>query len=192
VLRDAVLAMILSQKEAIGMSVSSFGKQHPFRLVGLLEVSVVAVFVGVFLILKRIISALDSSDIDLVLNGIAYSILAVVTAVLLERLHWWQAAGFQRPARGSFLLLFWLPMLPLVLNLVGGLKIAPIEPWRIGVFLVVSLLVGFVEEGIFRGLMVRALYSKGIWTAAVASSVLFGLAHSLNFALGENAQAVAL
>ncbi len=174
------------------MSVSTVTRQHPLRFVGLLEISVVALFLAIFLILKRVLSSVDSSDIDLLLNGVAYSMLAVATALLLERLHWWQAAGFRRPARWYYVLLFWLPLLPLLLNAIGGLKLAPVEPWRIVAFLVVSLLVGFVEEGIFRGLMLRALLPKGIWTAAVVSFLLFGLAHSVNFALGEDPQAVAL
>lgn len=174
------------------MSISSFGERHPYWFAGALEIGVVAVFLGIFLILKRLLSAVSPSDIDLLLNAIAYSLLAVVTAVLLRRLHWWKSAGFQRPARWSFVLLFWLPILPLALNLIGGLKIASFEPWRIVVLLLVSVLVGFVEEGLFRGLMVQALLSKGVWTAAVVSTLLFGLAHSVNFALGENVQAVAL
>ena len=135
---------------------------------------------------------MNASDIDLMLNGIAYAVLAVGTILLLNRLKWWDTAGFRRPYRWYLVLLFWLPLLPLVLNWMGGMKIPPVEPWRIGFFLVVSLLVGFVEEGIFRGVMVHALSGKGIWTAAVVSTVLFGLAHSVNFVLGENIQAVAL
>ncbi len=174
------------------MSISSFTKQHPFRFVLLLEIGVVAVFLGIFLALKQLLGATDSSDIDQLLNGIAYSILAVTTAVLLQRLKWWQAAGFQQPSRWYVWLLFWLPALPLVLNWIGGSKLADIEPWRIGAFLIVSLLVGFAEEGIFRGLMIQALSLKGLWTAALVSSLLFGLAHSFNFVIGENPQGVAL
>ncbi len=174
------------------MSVSTFSRQHPYWFVGALEIGVVAVFLGIFLILKRVLSAVSSADIDLLLNAIAYSLLAVVTAVLLARLNWWKTAGFQQPSRWFFLLLFWLPILPLALNLIGGMKVASVAPWRISVFLLVSMLVGFVEEGIFRGLMVQALFPKGVWTAAVVPTLLFGLAHCVNLALGENAQAVAL
>lgn len=176
----------------MSMSISSFTKQHPFLLVGLLETAVVAVFLVAFLVIRNVIITMSASDIDLVLNGIAYAVLAVGTILLLNRLKWWKVAGFRRPYRWYFILLFWLPLLPLGLNFVGGMKLATIEPWRIGIFGAISLLVGFVEEGIFRGVMVRSLYVKGIWTAAVVSSVLFGLAHSVNFMLGEDIQAVAL
>jgi membrane protease YdiL (CAAX protease family) len=181
------------------MSISSFTKlkHHPFLLVGLLETGVVTIFLGVSLIIRNVIVSMNASDIDLAVTGIGYSMLSVGIIILLNRLKWWGAAGFRRPYRWHGILLFWLPMLPLILNFVGGIfargiKVATVAPWRIGIFLVVSLLVGFVEEGIFRGMMVRALYVKGIWTAAVMSSVLFGLAHSVNIVLGENIQAVAL
>jgi membrane protease YdiL (CAAX protease family) len=174
------------------MSISSFTKQHPFLLVGLLETAVIATFLVAFLVLRNVLLPMNASDIDLVLNGIAYAVLAAGTILLLNRLKWWDAAGFRRPYRWYFVLLFWLPLLPLGLNFIGGMKLVALEPWRIGLFGIISLLVGFVEEGIFRGVMVRALYAKGIWTAAVVSSVLFGLAHSVNFVLGEDVQSVAL
>ncbi len=161
-------------------------------MVGLLEATVVSVFLATFLFLRKTITTMSASDVDLTLNGIAYTVLAVGTILLLNRLKWWSAAGFRRPYRWHFILLFWLPLLPLILNWAGGMKFASIETWRIGLYLVISLLVGFVEEGIFRGAMVRALLRKGIWTAALVSTVLFGLAHSLNFVLGEDVQAVAL
>ena len=44
------------------------------------------------------------------------------------------------------------------------------------------LLVGFVEEGYFRGLLLQPLRSKGALHAVIINSVLFGVAHSLGLA----------
>ena len=52
--------------------------------------------------------------------------------------------------------------------------------------LVTALLIGFAEEAIFRGLMLTALTARGPWTAAIVTSVLFGLSHSLNLLSGKS------
>ena len=52
--------------------------------------------------------------------------------------------------------------------------------------LLIALLIGFAEETIYRGLMLNALKARGPWTAAIVTSVLFGLSHSLNLLSGKS------
>ena len=40
---------------------------------------------------------------------------------------------------------------------------------------ILFLMVGFVEEAIFRGLMLQALKARGLWQAAVVTALLFWL-----------------
>ena len=47
-------------------------------------------------------------------------------------------------------------------------------------FFLMAILSGFVEEILFRGLMLRALLPTGIWRAALISAALFGGMHILN------------
>jgi uncharacterized protein len=172
------------------MSISAWVKHHSFLFVGLLEIGAIATFLIASLVIGNL--GANSSDADLLKNGIGYAVLTVLTIFLLNRLGWWQETGFRLSYRWFYILLFWLPLLVPALSLLGGLKIASTDPWRIAIFFVVALMIGFVEEGIFRGIMVRALYARGMWVAVIVSSVLFGLSHSINIFLGENPEAVLL
>jgi len=58
--------------------------------------------------------------------------------------------------------------------------------------LLTAMGVGFVEEVSFRGMMLRALLTRGPWQAALISAVIFGLAHSLNPLNGASVGATAL
>jgi len=82
--------------------------------------------------------------------------------------------------------LFFIPMWILATgNLWGGLGIAYDGIGQ--VFAVVSMiLVGYVEEVIFRGFLFKALISKnGIKPAIIISSVTFGLGHIINLLSGH-------
>jgi membrane protease YdiL (CAAX protease family) len=46
--------------------------------------------------------------------------------------------------------------------------------------------VGFVEEVMFRGLMLNALKVRGLWKAAIITALLFGLTHALNVLAGKS------
>lgn len=47
-------------------------------------------------------------------------------------------------------------------------------------------MVGFVEESMYRGLMLQALLKKGVWKAVIISSLLFSLSHFMNALTGWN------
>jgi membrane protease YdiL (CAAX protease family) len=47
-------------------------------------------------------------------------------------------------------------------------------------------MVGFVEEAFFRGLMLNALKGRGLWRAAIVTSILFGLTHAMNVIAGKS------
>ena len=71
-----------------------------------------------------------------------------------------------------------------MINLSFG--IAQISILQFAIFFVVAGLIGFVEEVFFRGLILRAIAPLGLWRAATISSVIFGVAHSLNILSGSN------
>ena len=124
---------------------------------------------------------IDSSWMLLALLLFAVGITAFVKTNRLE-----QKCGLAGWPRDTKRFLYFLPMFFLATgNLWDGFALffhgLPL------VFAVLSmLLVGYVEEMIFRGLLFRALLSEGKTTAAiVVSSVTFGLGHIVNLLAGQ-------
>ena len=155
-----------------------FPDRHPIWFVALLAITIVAVYLAagtVATILK--LSALA-------LYGSAKVALALITAALLTRLGRWRAAGFRRPYLSRDLLLFWLPLVTVVVNLLWGFAAANVV--LVAAFLAIALCVGFAEEAFFRGLMLCALAPGGAKRAALVTALVFGLIHSMNALAGSN------
>ncbi|UQZ34510.1 CPBP family intramembrane metalloprotease [Paenibacillus sp. PK3_47] len=53
-------------------------------------------------------------------------------------------------------------------------------------YLAFTLLVGFVEETLYRGLIFKTLLAKGVTTAVITSSILFSVTHMLNAIGGQS------
>lgn len=119
---------------------------------------------------------------DSVSHGISWNIAAalllllIVTAVMR-----WRDLGFVAPTPLGSLKLLWFPALYLVIFSVMAVAIGlPASSVMIYVFLN-TLIVGFSEEIMFRGVMFRALLGKlSIWPAMILTTVLFGGVHVLN------------
>jgi membrane protease YdiL (CAAX protease family) len=123
----------------------------------------------------------------------AYPVLAIIAIVVITRAHWWRRIGFTYSRRDAPRLLLFAPVL--VLPALWWLVVAP----RIGYGQVrisslallafyagLTLLIGFVEEVYFRGLMLQALKPRGIWLATIVTAVLFGASHTLNVLAGAS------
>ena len=110
---------------------------------------------------------------------------ALIAVVLLSSLGWWRVAGFNAPAKWQNLHLLALPIL---LLLGPTLLLEPQFPSldRLVVLAVVTLLIGFQEEAIFRGVLLRALAPRGIMPAVLISALLFGLIHANSFLVGRD------
>ena len=122
---------------------------------------------------------------DLVKNGIGWQFVVAVALLFASIFVFkWRDIGFGKPH--SLLKVMWFPMLLIVVGLmavVGNLPDGKI------VFFVVfnTFLVGVSEEVMFRGVLFRSLLENfKLWTAIIATTVLFGLVHVLNgFTTGE-------
>lgn len=92
-------------------------------------------------------------------------------------------AAERHPYRFSFALLLYLPafILP-VGSLSFGVAVTALP--ALLSFALLAAASGFVEEVIFRGLMLRALRPRGAWTVVLVSAALFGLTHALNVLAG--------
>jgi membrane protease YdiL (CAAX protease family) len=146
--------------------------RRPYPFVALLSLYVILVY-----LLAGALSTVLSLP-GLALSAIANSLLSLIATVLLARLGWWKEAGFRPLAARRYLLFFWLPFVPVIMNLRHGIR--SYSPANLLMFLGLALVVGFAEEMIFRGLILRSLAGRGLWRAAALSALLFGMVHCLN------------
>ena len=80
--------------------------------------------------------------------------------------------------------LFYLPLFLIVLpNLIFGFKLT-LSPLEAVLGVVTMLMVGFLEEVIFRGFLFKALCKDNLKTAVIISSVTFGFGHIINLLNG--------
>lgn len=116
---------------------------------------------------------------------IALILVSLVTLLVLSLLRWWKVVGFNRPAHWRNLLLLALPALVVaVLPLAQGVAVLPGD--QLSYFLLAYLLVGFHEEAVYRGIILRLLRPGGLVQAVALSSLLFGLAHAANLLVSSN------
>lgn len=125
--------------------------------------------------------ALPGVDVSVV-RAFGQIALALVAAALAVRIGWHAVEPHGGQVHNARLLV--LPVLFAALPLAAGLRI---ESWSSFMFLVVmELVVGFSEELVFRGLILRALLPTGMTRAVLVSSALFGLVHLGNIVYGAS------
>ena len=154
------------------MNLTIFPQRHPYGAAALRFVAAIIIFLasGTVVALMELPAAS--------LYFIAFPLLGVACASLLAKNGWWRDVGFRPPYERRLLWLFWLPFVPVIGNLLDGLSVT--DPRQIMLFFLMAILSGFVEEILFRGLILRALLPTGIWRAALISAALFGGMHILN------------
>jgi membrane protease YdiL (CAAX protease family) len=103
--------------------------------------------------------------------------------LLLWRLRWWREAGFT-PASTRRRLAAWLPLLLLPLLVLAGSGVKAASAAHMIGFAIFTIMVAFAEEGLVRGIVLRALLPGGATRAAVLSSIIFGVGHLANIAQG--------
>ena len=162
------------------MSRTNFPVRHPYRA----AVSLFIVAILIFLVSGTVVTLLELAPWSLFI--IAFVLLGIT---LLTINGWWHEAGFRAPFQRQLLWLFWLPFVPAIGNLLDGVKVT--DPAQIFLFFIMAVLSGFVEETLFRGLLLRALLPMGIWRAALISATFFGGMHILNV-LAASSPAIAL
>lgn len=167
----------------IAMEHVSLHRRHPYLFVGILEATVVGAFVVAGVVTRRLGMSHQA------LYGIGFAILTVITVILLTRMRWWKEVGF-RPL-GKYHLL-WLPALPVLVAMFEALfGDGELLPGTALLFMLgLTAVNGFVEEVIYRGLMLRVLAARGIWRAVIITSLVFAITHSMNVLAGWNPEKV--
>lgn len=159
------------------MNKQKFPEKYPYLFVIILEI----VFIIVSIIVGAITIRLKLPEYFM--YGGIMAILAIITAFILWKLNWWKKIGFKSLEK-KYIPLIIIPIIPLIGNLFGSYKSLQISFYIYYFFL--NVMVGFVEEGIYRGLMLRALLEKGVWKAVIISTFLFSLSHLMNALAGWN------
>ena len=108
-------------------------------------------------------------------------------AWLVGALGWWKEIGFSRPKAGRGYLAYapWL-LLPLVVVAISGVH--PASAPRMLAFAAFALMVGFAEEVLLRGIVLRALQPGGVMRAVLLSSFFFGAGHLVGMLDGRGLQ----
>ena len=124
---------------------------------------------------------------------------AAMVALLIDRLGWWRRTAMIAALRLRLVTLLWLPTIatfsywagPLA-ALVAGRASPKVVGLTLAVAVLHALLVGFAEEGAFRGLILQALLPSGRLRAVAISSVLFGAMHAIHLVYGRHPLSVTL
>ena len=146
---------------------------------------IVSKFVG-DLATDPLLSSVGTVFVQLTVGLIVGAIVLVSTAVYLG----WTAELFGRqPIYRSW----WMWIAPAVIATPILLRILGIEWGKNALPIVVlvlatGLLVGFVEELLYRGIAVKTLRNAGLgeWAVAALSSLFFALSHSINLLSGQS------
>lgn len=159
-------------------SMTKFSLKYPvfFSLI------VVAIYDPGLTTLLRMIFHRDRLQLPTLL--ISQLVLVLYVASLLLLLRWWREGGFTfRLSRRS--LIAYLPWLLLPVLVIADSAQVTADPGRILGFVLFALLVGFAEEGLVRGVVLRALLPGGAMRAALLSALIFGVAHLTNALQGK-------
>ncbi|MBV9230543.1 MAG: CPBP family intramembrane metalloprotease [Chloroflexi bacterium] len=165
--------------------------RHPYLASVLLPIVLWSIPLGLFflvrLALQLHLSPFGNARLPLLLTVLVGEPLLVLEVVaLVSWLGWWSDAGFTHGVSGKGIVLCIVPFVLIALPVLPALALGFLRaPFFIVIVVVIlSILVGFVEEGTFRGMMVRILLPKGILRAVLLSSVLFACLHAINLLYG--------
>ncbi|MEK5206741.1 CPBP family intramembrane glutamic endopeptidase [Psychrobacillus sp. FSL H8-0510] len=156
----------------------SYSKKHPIISIILIEV--------IFLLVVFIAGAIAT------IKQLSYNTPILISFIptalfLLFYFSWkrkWTYYGFKREIKRANWILY-LPLLIILIVLcLQGFSSQPLE--TIIFYVGFAILIGFVEESIYRGIMIKILLPRGILPAILTSSILFSVTHMLNLLSGQS------
>ena len=153
-------------------SLNVFAREHPVGFVAAVEGGIVAL--GLLTLAVQNVFGLQG----LGPVGLLYLMLTLATVALVQLMGWWQRIGYGPVERTSDLYYYLVPLLPALLNLVGGLFASGFALPSLGAILgalLVTAMFAFVLETLFRGVMLTALRDRDPWVVALSTAVLFSL-----------------
>ncbi len=161
--------------------------RHPTRFVAFLTLGILVVAVAAGTVMHFAAPRATPFQVGLAVD----SCLGIFALLVVARLRWFQAVGLGRVESWQQLRPYW-PLLLVVAGSAAYQHSFRLSGTAVLVVLLLALVVGFAEEVLFRGIILRALASKGTVAAVVASSLLFAALHLLNGAGGADVAYVVL
>jgi uncharacterized protein len=168
-MKTQVFASDPSEMTGIQASRISVFARHPVR-------TAVLIFVMDLLVASLIGLAAKALFPQFQPEFIALVALSILVAITLSVLGWWKKAGFNAPSEWRAVGLVIVPfVIVLGLPFLKGIKTSD---WGTFAYLVIGYaLTGFMEEGMYRGIVLRVLKPTGMVRSILISSLLFGLLH---------------
>ncbi|MBS3768334.1 MAG: CPBP family intramembrane metalloprotease [Candidatus Cloacimonetes bacterium] len=160
-----------------------FTKKHPY-LVSLF-ITITLLFI---LFLAGMISVVEKIDSKFTFF-VGFFITSLILIIFITKNKKWEYYGFNSLSKSNinmkktyiFIPLYVLAIMPLGTGIIQNLVIEDI------IYIITyMILVAFVEETIFRGLILQLLSKKGLLPAIFGSSILFSIAHLMNTLRGNN------
>lgn len=158
------------------MTLSGYPAEHPYRTVAGILLAIVFVVLATGVLNVLVVMG------NLVQLALEEFLFAAIGIFLLARFGWWGRAGYTTGIRREYLLLLILPAAVALLSLGEGIRVT--APLAVLAFAGLTLLVGFAEETIFRGLIFTTLLPTGTIPAVFMSSLFFAAPHLLNIVGG--------
>lgn len=153
--------------------------QRPILFAVIVLLVLEAIVLGALLISNLAGIPLLSLDLPMLLLN------AVFAAILIGVMRWWKETGFNAPLQWKNLRFL---IIPLALLVGPTLFLQPQFPSldRAIILVIVTLLIGFQEEAIFRGVLLRTFMPRGTMQAVLISAALFGIIHANSFLVGRD------
>ncbi len=115
----------------------------------------------------------------LIVNGVL-SILIVLFIVLNKLEEYFGLTNIPKPKK----YLYFVPLVILMLvNLIGGINIQNTAS-EIVIYMLSMVLIGFLEEIIFRGFLFQMMAKDSVKAAVIVTSITFGIGHIINLLNG--------
>lgn len=157
----------------------NFAAQRPTLFAFIVLLMLETIVLGALLISKLAGVPLFSLDLPMMLLN------AIFAAILISIMRWWGETGFNATSHWKNLHFL---IIPLALLIGPTLFLQPQlpSPDRIIVLIIVTLLIGFQEEAIFRGVLLRTFMSRSTMQAVLISAAIFGIIHANSFLAGRD------
>ncbi|MEQ1839230.1 MAG: CPBP family intramembrane glutamic endopeptidase [Verrucomicrobiales bacterium] len=159
----------------------------------LLALIVVALWLGITILGGNLQSGGDTTLDELVKAGPLWGVWTALTFLVIVTLaSRWKGLGFARPDWAEAFRLMWLPGL-FIVGMLGGAFTGTLPAGSVIFWIFVnSMIVGSSEEWAYRRILLKPLRERfPVMTAAILTSVIFGMSHALNgFVTGDFGKAL--
>lgn len=155
----------------------SYSSKHPIKSIILIEVSLLLIvfIAGAIATIKQL-----SSETPILISFIPIAFVLIIYFTWKRN---WAFFGF-KPIDTGRNWLYYVPLFVILLTLCfQGFDFIPME--TIAFYIGFAALIAFVEESIYRGVMIKILLPLGIVPAILTTSILFSLTHILNLLSGQ-------